>query len=35
MTAYGVGNIVGNTLAGLAKDVFGSYIKAFSMHLRL
>jgi MFS family permease len=29
MTAYGVGNIVGNTLAGLAKDVFGSYIKAF------
>ncbi|MEM3630826.1 MAG: MFS transporter, partial [Nitrososphaerota archaeon] len=28
-TAYGIGAIIGNILAGQAKDVFGAYVKVF------
>jgi len=28
-TAYGAGAIVGNILAGQAKDIFGAYVKVF------
>ena len=28
-TAYGIGAIIGNILAGQAKDIFGLYVKVF------